>query len=129
MPLTLSEDDGYESLMKKRLRLILKGHANHDVAVLAYKGKKLVGWTLTFDIEFEEPKFMVFVHPKHRFKGIGRKLTEKTLRYLKKRKEQKEIFIAPWDNISAKFYSAIDKFEHGSPVKKRNNCFVQKKEL
>lgn len=61
-PLTLR--NSFNSIMRKRMFRIIDGLQSDDVAVLAFKNKDIVAWTLTFDIEIKEPKFMIFVDPK-----------------------------------------------------------------
>jgi GNAT superfamily N-acetyltransferase len=108
VPLTLGTNNG--SMMCRRINLFLKGFENKDIAILVHnKDKEVIAWSLTYDVEYDKnTKVMLFVHPKYRKKGIGKKLLNKTFKYLKS-KGHEVVYVAPWDRKSTNFYSKIKK--------------------
>jgi len=106
IPLTLGRQSG--SIMCRRINRLLAGRLDNDVAILVHdKDRKVIAWSLTYDLDWnKETKVMLFVQKKYRGKGIGRKLINKTFKYLKSRGHE-EVYVAPWNKTSTKFYSKI----------------------
>lgn len=123
IPLTLMTKT---SFLKKRLEKHIKKTNKNDIVILLYKKNKILGWGLIFDFEFREPKVVLFVDFNYRQKGLGKKIIEKAIKILK-RKKCCEVYFAPWNNISFNFFTNFEKVK-----KKRanfNSLFTLRKVL
>jgi len=108
----------YNSLMRERINLSLKKEIE-DIAITCKYQNEVIAWSLIYN----KNKIMVYVHPKYRKKGIGKKLLLRCQSYLKKNKEEK-CLVAPWNNVSDSFYNKIN-FKY----KKGYSTFCMEKKL